>query len=63
MIQLSNSEFDKLVTEALESLPEEFDPYMENLTVEVQQRPGPKLLREMDIGPDELLMGLYQGVR
>ena len=62
MIHVSDSEFDELVQEALECLPEEFDPYLENLTVEVRQRPEAKLLREMDMGPDELLMGLYQGI-
>ena len=62
MIHLSDSEFDRLVKEALECLPEEFDQYMENLSVEVQQRPDPKLLREMPMEPGELLMGLYQGV-
>ena len=62
MIRLSSRQFDDLVQEALESLPDEFRPYMENLSVEVQDKPDPKLLGEMDMAPGELLMGLYQGV-
>ncbi|HOD80917.1 MAG: Possibl zinc metallo-peptidase [Planctomycetes bacterium ADurb.Bin126] len=62
MIRLSARQFDDLVQEAIESLPNQFRRHMENLSVEVQDKPAPALLRQMDMPPGELLMGLYHGV-
>lgn len=62
MIRVSNRRFDELVREAMDSLPQEFQQYMRNLAVEVRARPDAKLLAELGMEPDELLMGLYTGV-
>ncbi len=62
MIRLGARQFDDLVQEAIESLPNQFRRHMENLSVEVQDKPEPGLLHEMQMPPGELLMGLYQGV-
>jgi predicted Zn-dependent protease with MMP-like domain len=61
-IRLSQDEFEELVDEALDSLPEEFLPYMENVVVEVVDRPSRQQLREMNIHKGHTLLGLYQGV-
>lgn len=62
-IRLSEEEFGKLVDEAIATLPEEFRPYMENVTVEIQPMPSREFMRTMDIDcrADELL-GFYHGV-
>lgn len=60
MISISNAEFDRAVEEALASIPEEFQPYLENVVIEVRARPDARLMREHDV-PDDLL-GLYVGV-
>jgi predicted Zn-dependent protease with MMP-like domain len=57
---MSEAEFDRAVEEALREIPKEFEPYLENLMIEVQPRPDARLLREYDV-PDDLL-GLYLGV-
>ena len=59
MIQLSDSEFDRTVQQALADVPEQFAPYLENLRIEVWDRPDEKLCRTEDV-PDDLL-GLYVG--
>lgn len=60
MIHASNADFDRAVEQALAEVPDEFQPYLDNIVVEVQARPDRKLLREYDV-PDDLL-GLYVGV-
>lgn len=59
--RFSRPAFDALVARALESIPARFRRYMDNVAVEVQDRPSRRLLREMDIAPDEALYGLYEG--
>src|SRR5438046_1466910 len=60
--QVSKSEFAKLVEQALADLPEPFAAFLDEVPVEVHTRPSVKLLREMGLEEDELLMGLYRGV-
>jgi predicted Zn-dependent protease with MMP-like domain len=60
MIPPSDADFDRAVEQALADIPDEFRPYLENVLVEVRDRPDPALLREYDV-PDDLL-GLYVGV-
>jgi predicted Zn-dependent protease with MMP-like domain len=54
--------FEALVAEALEELPQEFKPYLDNVAVVVESVPSPALLQEMGLWPDHTLLGLYQGV-
>lgn len=61
-IRLTQQEFGELVDEALESVPQAFRPYLENVVVEVRPRADRKLLEEMEVPPDEELLGVYQGV-
>jgi len=60
MIHVSDIEFDRAVQEALEAIPEEFRPYLDNVVVEVRARPDATLLEEYEETDD--LLGLYVGV-
>lgn len=60
MIAISSAEFDRAVQQALGAIPDEFQPYLENVMVEVRDRPDRRFMREHDV-PDDLL-GLYVGV-
>jgi predicted Zn-dependent protease with MMP-like domain len=55
-------EFEELVERAISGLPERFAAFLEEVPIEVHTRPSVKLLREMGLEDDELLMGLYRGV-
>jgi predicted Zn-dependent protease with MMP-like domain len=61
-MRLANDEFDRLVEQALESLPPAFARRMENVIVEVQALPGRALLRSMGVKPGQTLLGCYHGV-
>ncbi|HEX7180625.1 MAG TPA: metallopeptidase family protein [Thermoanaerobaculia bacterium] len=55
-------EFEALVKEALEGLPEEFAELLDNVAVMIEEEPDPEDLEAMGMDPDEELFGLYQGV-
>jgi predicted Zn-dependent protease with MMP-like domain len=61
--RLPLSEFCAVVDDVIRSLPEPFHSYLENIAVDVDQRPSARTLREMGFAPDEWdqLMGLFQG--
>jgi predicted Zn-dependent protease with MMP-like domain/Flp pilus assembly protein TadD len=56
--RLSPEDFDEVVDEALAELPEEFESYLENVEVAVEEVPDTALVRE---GLEFDLLGFYQG--
>jgi len=54
--------FERLVADALASIPRRFREAMSNLAILVEDEPSPDLLAEMEIDPPDTLLGLYQGV-
>jgi predicted Zn-dependent protease with MMP-like domain len=59
---LQREQFERLVAEALGSIPRRLRDNMQNLVIVVEDEPSRDLLREMDIEPPDTLFGLYQGV-
>jgi predicted Zn-dependent protease with MMP-like domain len=60
---VDRSEFEELVREALDDLPEEFAQRLDNVAVVIEDDPSPELLRSMGMNPRrDTLFGLYQGV-
>jgi predicted Zn-dependent protease with MMP-like domain len=59
--RVSPKEFDRWIARAIREVPEKFRPYLENVMVVSEARPSDKLLREMDLEPDETLYGVYEG--
>jgi predicted Zn-dependent protease with MMP-like domain len=53
--------FDRLVGDALRSIPRRFRDAMANVVIVVEDEPSRALLREMAIEPPDTLLGLYQG--
>ena len=58
---MERSAFERLVAEALASIPRRFKKAMQNIAIVVEDEPGEELLREMDVEPPDTLLGLYQG--
>jgi len=54
--------FERLVAEALASIPRRFKKAMQNIAIVVEDEPSPALLEEMEIEPPDTLLGLYQGI-
>ena len=59
---VSKADFARYVERALAELPEPFASHLEQITVEIKDRPTRKQLRSVGLAEDELLLGLYQGI-
>ncbi len=59
---MSDEEFERLVGEALDSLPPEFAKKLNNVAVTFANWPSPYQLRKSKLPPWALLFGLYEGV-
>lgn len=55
-------EFDRLVDQALATIPDEFKPFLNNVLVQVEREATEEELRRMEVGPGGMLFGLYTGV-
>jgi predicted Zn-dependent protease with MMP-like domain len=58
---VSKTKFAELVERALAELPPEFAEALEEVPVEIRDRPTKGQLRSVGLKSDELLMGLYRG--
>ena len=58
---VSKQRFAKLVEEALAKLPQPFAEHLEEVSVEIKDRPTAKQLKGAGLEEDELLLGLYVG--
>ena len=59
--KVSKRAFAQLVERALAELPARFAAFLEEVPVQIETRPSRRLLRELGMDDDELLLGLYQG--
>ena len=59
---VSKAAFGKLVERALAELPEPFATHLEEVPIEIRQRPTVKQLERLGLDEDHLLLGLYDGL-
>jgi predicted Zn-dependent protease with MMP-like domain len=59
---VSKAKFGELVERALAELPEQFAQHLEEVPVELRDRPTPRQLKSVGLGKRNLLLGLYDGV-
>ncbi|HZZ44948.1 MAG TPA: metallopeptidase family protein [Tepidisphaeraceae bacterium] len=58
---VSKARFADLVQSAIAELPEPFARLLEEIPIEIEDHPSQRLLRELGLQSNELLLGLYQG--
>jgi predicted Zn-dependent protease with MMP-like domain len=58
---MTRERFRGLVAEAIDSIPTRFANHVRNVAIVIEEAPSPELLAEMDIEPQDTLLGLYQG--
>ena len=58
---ITTREFERLVAEGLEIIPEELRGYISNVQITIEEEPSNELLNELGIPSDETLFGLYEG--
>lgn len=58
---MTREEFRALVEEAIDTIPRRFARKVRNLAIVIEDEPSDELLDEMEMGPEDTLLGLYQG--
>lgn len=61
-MRISRKEFEDAVERALEMIPEMFRAHLSNMTIAVEDRPSPDLLKDMEMPPDATIFGVFTGV-
>lgn len=61
-MRTSSTDFENLVSQALDTLPEWVQEYMNNVMVTVEPWPNTSQLQAAEISPGKTLLGLYQGI-
>jgi predicted Zn-dependent protease with MMP-like domain len=61
-LSISEPEFQDLVREALDTLPEPYAGLMENVAVVVEEKASREVLEDLDIDDENDLLGLYHGL-
>lgn len=59
---MNKKDFEKLVAEALEDLPEVFKRSLENVDVVIEDEPKPEQVMMVDATHRRMVLGLYRGV-
>jgi predicted Zn-dependent protease with MMP-like domain len=59
---MESAEFETLVEEALGSLPEEIQAWLDNVAIIVAEQPSPEHRRQAHLRRGQTLFGLYVGV-
>ena len=59
---MEEEKFRKLVTEAIDELPDSFKEKIDNLYVVVEDLPSQEVLKEQGVKSPYALLGLYQGI-
>lgn len=59
---MTRAQFKALVEEAIDTIPARFAREVSNVAIVIEDEPSDDLLDEMEMGPDETLLGLYQGI-
>ena len=59
--RVSKDDFAELVEAALQELPEEFAEFLEEVPIEIRDRPTSQQLKRARVPRNGLLLGLYEG--
>ena len=62
-MNLSQEQFEKIVAEAIDELPEKFKKKMHNVAIMVEDFPSPEQRRSLNIKNKYGLLGLFEGHR
>ena len=59
---MSKARFGELVEKALAELPAQFAEHLEEVPIEVSDRPTPRQMQRVGLARGSLLLGLYDGI-
>lgn len=59
---LSDAEFDAIISRALDELPQQFVEKLDNVLITYEDEPTPQQRKELGLRCNQTLFGLYQGI-
>lgn len=59
---MTRERFKQLVEEAIDTIPRRFAQEVKNVAIVIEDEPSDELLDEMEMGPDDTILGLYTGI-
>lgn len=62
MIDLTDEDFDRLITRAMDELPQKYILGLENVAIVQADEPTPEQRVKMKLDDNHLLLGLYEGI-
>lgn len=62
MITITESEFDDMVTSAMNELPQQYIQGLQNVAIVIEEEPTQEQLRKQHVHNGQLLLGLYEGI-
>ena len=62
MIELSDEQFDELITRAMDELPQEYIRGLQNVAIVMADEPDAEQREKIKLRHDHLLLGLYEGI-
>jgi len=62
MIDLTDEAFDRLITRAMDELPQQYISGLENVAIVQADEPTPEQVQKMKLDHNHLLLGLYEGI-
>lgn len=62
MYELSDQQFDALITRAMDELPQEYIKGLENVAIVMADEPTPEQSQKMQLRENTILLGLYEGI-
>ncbi len=62
MITISDTEFESIISQAMDSLPEHFLAHAKNVAVVWDNDPSPEQRQKLKLRCNETLFGLYEGI-
>lgn len=62
MMELSDQQFDALITRAMDELPQDYIANMQNVVIVQQDEPTPSQVEKMKLDEHHILLGLFEGI-
>jgi predicted Zn-dependent protease with MMP-like domain len=62
MDSVSDEQFDKLISQAIDELPQEYITNLNNVVITYADEPTPEQSKKQGIRRGQLLLGLYEGI-
>lgn len=62
MMKISDEQFDRLITKAMDELPQDYITNMQNVAIVQQDTPTPDQVVKMKLDTHHVLLGLFEGV-